>query len=73
MRTTPAKTRSLLEAAVKGGVPHFIFSSTAAVYGSARAASRYARMRRWRPNRPTACSKLMSEWMLRDAAPTRIR
>ena len=29
------KTRTLLEAAVAGKVPHFIFSSTAAVYGSA--------------------------------------
>ena len=27
------KSRALIEAAVKGGVPHFVFSSTAAVYG----------------------------------------
>ncbi|RYG93754.1 MAG: UDP-glucose 4-epimerase, partial [Alphaproteobacteria bacterium] len=30
-----ATSRSLIEAAVKGGVKHFIFSSTSAVYGSA--------------------------------------
>jgi UDP-glucose 4-epimerase len=29
-----AKTRALLEAAVKGKVRHFVFSSTAAVYGT---------------------------------------
>ena len=28
-----AKARNLIEAAVKAGVKHFIFSSTAAVYG----------------------------------------
>ena len=28
------KSRALIEAAVAGGVPHFIFSSTAAVYGT---------------------------------------
>ena len=61
------KTRSLIEAAVKGGVPHFIFSSTAAVYGSAglepvREDARLA------PESPYGLSKLMSEWMLRDAA-----
>ena len=30
-----ATSRNLIEAAVKGGVKHFIFSSTAAVYGNA--------------------------------------
>src|SRR5690242_6621520 len=29
-----AKVRTLLEAAVRGGVRHFVFSSTAAVYGN---------------------------------------
>ena len=29
------KSRALIEAAVAGGVKHFIFSSTAAVYGDA--------------------------------------
>jgi UDP-glucose 4-epimerase len=59
-------SRALIEAAVKGGVRHFIFSSTAAVYGN--------------PERVPICegdatvstspygsSKLMTEIMLRDA------
>jgi UDP-glucose 4-epimerase len=58
-------TRSLLEAASQAGVKHFVFSSTAAVYGipSTGHASE---------DSPTApinaygTSKLMSEWMLRD-------
>jgi UDP-glucose 4-epimerase len=62
-----AKTRTLIETAVKGGVPNFIFSSTAAVYGGAgmepvREDARLA------PESPYGLSKLMSEWMLRDAA-----
>src|SRR6188508_2311815 len=60
-----AATRSLLEAASEAGVKHFVFSSTAAVYGipSTGHASE---------DSPTApinaygTSKLMSEWMLRD-------
>src|SRR5690606_26322715 len=61
------KTRALIEAAVKGGVANFIFSSTAAVYGGAglepvREDARLA------PGSPYGACKLMSEWMLRDAA-----
>ncbi|RUV40538.1 MAG: UDP-glucose 4-epimerase GalE [Mesorhizobium sp.] len=61
------KTRALIETAVREGVPHFIFSSTAAVYGGAglepvREDARLA------PESPYGLSKLMSEWMLRDAA-----
>ena len=33
-RNNTANSRALIEAAVKGGVQHFIFSSTAAVYGN---------------------------------------
>jgi UDP-glucose 4-epimerase len=60
------KTRTLIETAVCEGVPHFIFSSTAAVYGGAglepvREDARLA------PESPYGLSKLMSEWMLRDA------
>jgi UDP-glucose 4-epimerase len=62
-----AKTRTLIETAVKAGVGNFIFSSTAAVYGGAgmepvREDARLA------PESPYGLSKLMSEWMLRDAA-----
>lgn len=61
------KTRTLLETAVRSGVANFIFSSTAAVYGGAgmepvREDARLA------PESPYGLSKLMSEWMLRDAA-----
>ncbi|RUM98908.1 UDP-glucose 4-epimerase GalE [Pseudaminobacter arsenicus] len=61
------KTRSLIETAVREKVGHFIFSSTAAVYGTAglepvREDARLA------PESPYGTSKLMSEWMLRDAA-----
>ena len=33
-RNNTVNSRALIEAAVKGGVRHFIFSSTAAVYGN---------------------------------------
>jgi UDP-glucose 4-epimerase len=61
------RTRTLIEAAVRGGVANFIFSSTAAVYGAAgvepvREDARLA------PESPYGRSKLMSEWMLADAA-----
>ncbi|PZO79118.1 MAG: UDP-glucose 4-epimerase GalE [Mesorhizobium amorphae] len=61
------KTRALLEACVAEGLPHFIFSSTAAVYGGAGAepVSEEATLS---PESPYGLSKLMSEWMLRDAA-----
>ncbi|HRP80222.1 MAG TPA: UDP-glucose 4-epimerase GalE, partial [Aquamicrobium sp.] len=60
------RTRTLIEAAVKGGVKHFIFSSTAAVYGAAGAepVSEDAALH---PESPYGRSKLMSEWMLADA------
>lgn len=61
------KTRSLLEAAVKGGVPHFIFSSTAAVYGGA-GSDPVREDAPLHPESPYGRSKLMTEWMLQDTA-----
>lgn len=61
------KTQALLQQVVRSGVPHFIFSSTAAVYGNASAepAKEDAPLS---PESPYGRSKLMTEWMLRDTA-----
>jgi len=58
-------TRNLLSCCERAGVKHFIFSSTAAVYGNlpdgiAREDTPTA------PINPYGSSKLMSEWMIRD-------
>jgi UDP-glucose 4-epimerase len=54
-----AKTRGLFESAVRGKVKHFIYSSTAAVYGESAPLA---------PVNPYGRSKLASEWMLRDVS-----
>ncbi len=61
------KSRALIEAAVDGGVPHFIFSSTAAVYGNPATAP-VAEDAPLMPMSPYGSSKLMTEIMLRDAS-----
>ena len=60
-------TRTLLEACVRAGVRHFIFSSTAAVYGIPNQ-SPATEDTPTVPINPYGMSKLMSEWMLRDIA-----
>ena len=65
-RNNTMNSRALIECAVKGGVRHFIFSSTAAVYGNpteipVREDSATL------PISPYGWSKLMTEIMLRDA------
>ncbi|HET7410214.1 MAG TPA: UDP-glucose 4-epimerase GalE, partial [Paracoccaceae bacterium] len=62
-----SKSRSLIETAIACGVPHFIFSSAAAVYGSAHDAP-VAEDARLAPESPYGSSKLMTEIMLRDAS-----
>jgi UDP-glucose 4-epimerase len=62
-----AATRSLIEACVRHGVPNFIFSSTAAVYGTP-AVIPVAEDSPTAAESPYGRSKLMSEWMLQDAA-----
>ncbi|SEP07081.1 UDP-glucose 4-epimerase [Methylobacterium sp. UNC300MFChir4.1] len=62
-----AKTRSLIEAAVRAGVKHVIFSSTAAVYGEPDI-SPVPEDLPLKPINPYGRSKLMSEWMIADAA-----
>ena len=60
------KSRSLMAAAVQAGVPRFIFSSTAAVYGNPPAQPVFE-TETPAPISPYGTSKLMTEWMLRDA------
>lgn len=62
-----AKSRDLIEVAIRSGVKNFIFSSTAAVYGSPETfpVSEEAPLR---PESPYGTSKLMTEMMLRDCA-----
>lgn len=62
-----AKSRTLIERCVKGGVKHFIFSSTAAVYGMPDTAA-VTEDAPLNPLSPYGRSKLMTEWMLRDVA-----
>jgi UDP-glucose 4-epimerase len=60
-------TRSLLQACIENQVKHFVFSSTAAVYGMLQEG--YADEESpTNPINPYGTSKLMSEWMLRDVA-----
>ena len=60
-------SRALIETASECGVRHFIFSSTAAVYESPKTAT-VAETAPTDPASPYGRSKLMTEWMLRDAA-----
>ncbi|MCK0531244.1 UDP-glucose 4-epimerase GalE [Sphingobium agri] len=62
-----AKTRDLIESAVTVGVPHFIFSSTAATYGIPEE-SPVKETTPQRPINPYGMSKLMTEYMLRDVS-----
>ena len=61
------KTRAVMAAAVAAGVRRFIFSSTAAVYGTPEVMP-VAEEAPTRPESPYGTSKLITEWMLRDAA-----
>ena len=66
-RNNTMNARALLEVAVKTGVRHFIFSSTAAVYGNP-ARVPVAENAPLTPMSPYGSSKLMTEIMLRDVA-----
>jgi UDP-glucose 4-epimerase len=61
------KSRALIESAVAGGVPHFIFSSTAATYGVPERIP-IVETARTEPINPYGWSKLMTEQMLKDGA-----
>jgi UDP-glucose 4-epimerase len=66
-KNNTVNSRGLIECAVKGGVKHFIFSSTAAVYGNPEKVP-VAEDDPIMPVSPYGSSKLMTEIMLRDAA-----
>ena len=60
-------TRALLECCIEAGVPHFVFSSTAAVYGTPEGGIA-AEDTATAPINAYGSSKLMSEWMLAAVA-----
>jgi UDP-glucose 4-epimerase len=62
-----AKSRLLIETAIGAGVKRFIFSSTAAVYGDVSGDPVDENLAP-NPVSPYGRSKLMTEWMLEDAA-----
>jgi len=62
-----SKTRSLIATASRAGIERFVFSSTAAVYGDPAVVSVEEDMP-LAPINPYGRSKLMSEWILADAA-----
>lgn len=66
-RNNTANTRNLLECCQNAGVKHFVFSSTAAVYGEP-ADPNITEDSPTQPINPYGMSKLMSEIMLRDLA-----
>ncbi len=66
-RNNTAATRTLIESAVAEGVPHFIFSSTAATYGTPERVP-IAESDPKAPINPYGMSKLMTEFMLRDVS-----
>ncbi|PZQ61661.1 MAG: UDP-glucose 4-epimerase GalE [Sphingomonas taxi] len=66
-RNNTAATRALIESAVVQGVPHFIFSSTAATYGTPGKVP-IAEGDPTVPINPYGMSKLMTEFMLRDVS-----
>src|SRR5271163_650756 len=66
-RNNTVNSRALIECAVNNGVRHFIFSSTAAVYGNP-AQIRVREDSPTQPISPYGWSKLMTEIMLRDAS-----
>ena len=66
-RNNTLNTALLLQAAVAAGVKHFIFSSTAAVYGNPESVP-VAETAATNPISPYGMSKLMSEIVLHDTA-----
>jgi UDP-glucose 4-epimerase len=66
-RNNTVNSLALVDAAIRGGVRHFVFSSTAAIYGNP-ATQLVTEDVPPQPMSPYGTSKLMTEMMLRDAA-----
>jgi len=66
-RNNAANALNLIEACIEGGVPNFLFSSTAAVYGIPASAS-VDESSPLNPINPYGVSKMMVEQILRDVA-----
>jgi UDP-glucose 4-epimerase len=66
-RNNTVNSRTLIESAVNGGVKHFIFSSTCAVYGNPKKLP-VSEETPTLPISPYGSSKLMTEIILRDAS-----
>jgi UDP-glucose 4-epimerase len=66
-RNNTVNSRTLIESAVNGGVKHFIFSSTCAVYGNPKKLP-VSEATPTLPISPYGSSKLMTEIILRDAS-----
>jgi UDP-glucose 4-epimerase len=66
-RNNTINSHGLIDACVRNGVGAFIFSSTAAVYGMPERLPVFEEAPT-APINPYGSSKLMTEWMLRDAA-----
>lgn len=66
-KNNTVNARSLIDCAVQRQIPHFVFSSTAAVYGEPQSVP-IVEDQPTAPINPYGRSKLMVEWMLEDAA-----
>ena len=66
-RNNSAASATLIRACIDGGVGRFVFSSTAAVYGAPEQVP-VNEAAACAPLNPYGRSKLVTEWMLRDAA-----
>jgi UDP-glucose 4-epimerase len=66
-KNNTVNTRALIDCAVRYKIPHFVFSSTAAVYGEPQVLP-IVENQPTSPINPYGRSKLMVEWMLEDTA-----
>lgn len=62
------RSLNIIKAAIASGIKHFIFSSTAAVYGDSGNFAPLVETDQLRPSSPYASSKLMTEAMLEDTS-----